>query len=62
MSGEISLKTCTHNNSCFNCSNDGCLRKGDPGQDCPKYKCDLDGDCDSCEFIKQFRKDVYREE
>lgn len=62
----IELKLCKEKgHSCYACKNTKCFESGEIISDCPKYYCDrkneLHEDCESCAFIKEFRKDVYGE-
>lgn len=58
----LNLGICRKNNSCYSCKSEICMRAGDIGADCPKYRCDMDGDCEHCDFVKEYIKKVYKEE
>ena len=58
---DFTLTECTRQNTCYDCDDEKCRRKGDKGQDCPKYTCDNPKglyNCDHCRFINKFIKDM----
>ena len=58
---EITMSECTRKNTCYDCDNKSCLHQGDKGADCPKYKCDNPNgvqNCENCEFIDDFIKEM----
>lgn len=62
---DVKLELCDRNDtSCYLCDNDRCLRthNRDLRNDCPKWLCDKDGDCENCQFIKQLIKELYHQE
>ena len=59
---EVKLSVCKRENLCVDCDNEKCHRHGDPGADCPKWKCDhLTGDCDNCAFIKRYQEEMRKQ-
>ena len=56
------IKQCNRKNFCIECDHPTCLLKGKLISDCPKYRCDRKGelfeDCESCDFLKQFKKEM----
>ena len=65
MSGELTLTECISRNTCYDCDNEACLLHGKKEADCPKYRCDRQGDgflnCDHCAFINRFILDMREE-
>lgn len=57
---EPKMSICTHDGPCVSCK-ENCWSAGDIEADCPKYYCDRSGgmDCERCEFLKQYLKEVY---
>ncbi|MGN0483851.1 MAG: hypothetical protein ACI4HI_09900 [Lachnospiraceae bacterium] len=37
---------------CKDCNDQECLGAGKAENDCPKWKCDGDGDCEHCSFLQ----------
>lgn len=65
----LKIDECTRQNLCADCDDESCIRHGDPGQDCPKYHCDIPEprtlDCENCPFLKRYQEDMrefYRRE
>lgn len=62
----VQISICHRNSLCVDCSYDKCTRHGDPGADCPKYRCDnSSGDCETCKFILAYQEKMrehYRRE
>lgn len=60
---EMSL--CNKNMLCVDCNDTKCLGAGEIISDCPKYHCDRESghinDCETCNFIKQFQKNMRKE-
>jgi hypothetical protein len=60
----MTISECTRNIPCIDCDNTACFHQGKKESDCPKYRCDRQGDgfmeCDRCEFIDRFIEDIRR--
>lgn len=55
----VQISICHRKSLCVDCSYDKCTRHGDPGADCPKYRCDNpSNDCETCQFIKEYQKEM----
>lgn len=56
----LNLSVCNRDNLCVDCDSETCLRAGDIGADCPKWKCDNPNgsDCEDCAFIKEFVEEM----
>ena len=52
------LYLCTKDVLCVDCKDRKCIRSGDKGADCPKWKCDNEYtlECNRCAFIDDFIK------
>lgn len=59
----VKISECHRNNLCVDCDSETCLGAGDPGADCPKWKCDMPSGttCENCSFIKDYQR-LMREE
>lgn len=57
---EVTMSLCGRKNLCVDCDSNTCLKAGDIGADCPKWRCDNNvlGNCDNCEFIKEYVEEV----
>ena len=53
----FTLKPCYRKNLCVDCDDPNCAHAGNIEADCPKWKCGSE-DCENCEFIKEFQKDM----
>lgn len=51
---EISL--CERKNFCIDCDNNECWHAGQIEADCPKWRCDYSGECEDCDFLKEYYK------
>lgn len=58
----MTIKECHRKNLCVDCDNTACWFHGKLMSDCPKYRCDRKGelfeDCETCDFLKQFKKEM----
>lgn len=55
---EVKISECNLDILCVECKKETCTRHGNPGADCPKWKCDnLTGDCDNCAFLKNYQEE-----
>ena len=59
---ELIVNECHRKNLCIDCDNTACWFHGKLIADCPKYHCDRPDeqfeDCESCDFLKQYMKDM----
>lgn len=60
----MTITECKRKNTCYDCDNERCLHHGKKEADCPKYRCDRQGDgfmeCEHCAFIDRFIDDIRR--
>ena len=59
----VTITECTRPNFCADCDDPHCIHAGDVAADCPKWKCDNDPimDCERCEFLKEYKREVTNE-
>lgn len=61
----LQMTECKRKNLCIDCDDERCMHKGQLIADCPKYYCDRKGelfeDCESCDFLKQFQKEMRKQ-
>lgn len=53
----LKMSECKRNNLCIDCDNTQCMLAGKIISDCPKYNCDNNNQCETCNFIKEFQKE-----
>lgn len=53
---------CHRNNLCVDCDDLHCVHAGDIGADCPKWRCDMEYDCDDCPWIREYVKMARRKD
>ena len=60
---EPKISECHRKNLCVDCDNEKCWHCGHIEADCPKYHCDnvRKNDCDHCDFIKEFIRNMRAE-
>ncbi len=59
---DYAIKTCENENLCVDCKDKECIFAGKIESDCPIYQCNHRCECEDCDFIKQFQKEMRNEE
>jgi hypothetical protein len=56
----VKFNVCDRKNFCVDCDEQSCIHAGDIEADCPKWRCDNNPimDCESCEFLKEYKRRV----